>query len=600
MRIVLACIILFGCCTIDLCLRLQETITTAKQWGTSDRVSLSGTRVDAIRSEIPARGVIGYEFHGREWSILPEIDSMRFHLAPLKVEPARDQSTILIDDGKRIVVKSDEPPVTPAASSAADSGSFVIQSAWLIWAWGLPALSLFCFLYSRSHFVLKESVADTGGIWAVWLFACSVVLGFGVSSTLFSLWNFFLGSPNRVYFVLETMIWLGGLVFFWRNRTYAVPVNTAPEARSSRSAWNVGLVVLFSLIGVSFCELLVWHERCPNGIHDAVLIWNLRARYLFRAAGDWSDAFAPTIWHPDYPLFLPASVARSWFYAGTESILIPAILGDLICLAMILILTSSVGLTRGPWAATAMSIVVLCTPDVVFQTMSQITDLPLACLFAIVITSWIHAQRWPSHWLTVGLGLGSALWMKNEGLVFLLISVFVIFVSQRPWFAWPAVTQRWAALASGIAIFGVTWIAFHLCFPTKNDLVAGQGGTTIDRLTDVARHMQILQAFAWQLLLIGPGLVVVLTLYGLLLGKAPRSRRPFDVAGPIVVLSGQLATYYFVYVTTPWSLKWHLETSLDRVLLHLWPSATYLLMIIVQTPSERLTSVTGSRKQRRL
>ena len=37
-----------------------------------------------------------------------------------------------------------------------------------------------------------------------------------------------------------------------------------------------------------------------------------------------------------------------------------------------------------------------------------------------------------------------------------------------------------------------------------------------------------------------------------------------------------LAGYYAVYILTPMDLQWHLDSSLERLLMHFWPSALLL------------------------
>ncbi len=59
----------------------------------------------------------------------------------------------------------------------------------------------------------------------------------------------------------------------------------------------------------------------PHGEEGAWSIWNLRARFLFRAGAFWRDAFSSDLgWsHPDYPLLLPGLVALCWKLTGQES-----------------------------------------------------------------------------------------------------------------------------------------------------------------------------------------------------------------------------------------------------------------------------------------
>jgi formate hydrogenlyase subunit 3/multisubunit Na+/H+ antiporter MnhD subunit len=43
-----------------------------------------------------------------------------------------------------------------------------------------------------------------------------------------------------------------------------------------------------------------------------------------------------------------------------------------------------------------------------------------------------------------------------------------------------------------------------------------------------------------------------------------------------------LIGYFFVYVNTPYDIGWHLETSLVRLYVQLWPSFVFVTMFMVQ------------------
>jgi hypothetical protein len=44
----------------------------------------------------------------------------------------------------------------------------------------------------------------------------------------------------------------------------------------------------------------------------------------------------------------------------------------------------------------------------------------------------------------------------------------------------------------------------------------------------------------------------------------------------LMTLGIMVAGYYMAYVVTPQDLAWHLDSSINRLLLHLWPSALLL------------------------
>jgi hypothetical protein len=426
----------------------------------------------------------------------------------------------------------------------------------------------------------------------VWLMAVSMVLGLGISSTLFSLWNMLCGQPNGLYVVLESLFWIGLLLMARWLCPRPLKLEMPSSSGKFHAAGLLGLILLGASLALTLWECSVWHERCPHGINDGVEIWNLRARFLYQSPGDWRAAFSPAIWHADYPLLLPASVARAWFFIGSDWTGVPILIADIFGIGLVIILTSAAWMLRGPFAGVLVGLAILSTSELVLQSMSQIADVPLACMVAITVTGWLTARRWPAAmpcaWLIVGLSLGSALWLKNEGIAFAIMGLLIIFVCERPRFCRAALVQRWAHIAIGLGMFLIATAVFHACFPTHNDLVAGQGSSTVERVCDLSRHLEILSWLCFQLARVGPGLLLVLAVYGTLLGRDRAGQPCSDVFAPLLLLGVQLLVCYVVYLTTPHSLTWHLKTSLDRVLLHLWPSAVLLLLLIVRTPAERL------------
>jgi hypothetical protein len=54
----------------------------------------------------------------------------------------------------------------------------------------------------------------------------------------------------------------------------------------------------------------------------------------------------------------------------------------------------------------------------------------------------------------------------------------------------------------------------------------------------------------------------------------------------ILVLALMLAGYVLVYVVTPLDLPWHLQWSLPRLILQLWPLAVFAFFLGTATPEE--------------
>src|SRR5262249_40932276 len=109
-----------------------------------------------------------------------------------------------------------------------------------------------------------------------------------------------------------------------------------------------------------------------------------------------------------------------------------------------------------------------------------------------------------------------------------------------------------------------------------------------------SRYMAILSSLLTGLWKIGPGLLPALMVYAYLLGRSSDRFfrwRPLLATGLFV-----LGCYLAAYLISPHPLDWHLESSLDRLLLHLWPAALFGFFVCVASPEEaRSKTLTSSR-----
>jgi hypothetical protein len=141
----------------------------------------------------------------------------------------------------------------------------------------------------------------------------------------------------------------------------------------------------------------------------------------------------------------------------------------------------------------------------------------------------------------------------------------------------------------GLAPLALTLWYFKTEHAPLNDLVAGQSTeATLDRLTDFSRYRLIAWALKEILLQIAAGPFVVLAVYVLLVGMPGREKAQGSITTPILVAALMFAGYMAVYVVSPHDLLWHLGTSLNRLLLHLWPLVLLSFFLRVATPEEAL------------
>ena len=329
------------------------------------------------------------------------------------------------------------------------------------------------------------------------------------------------------------------------------------------------------------------YQTEPFGGWDAWTIWNLHARFMLRAGTEWPELMraAPLSWtHPDYPRLLPASVARVWAWSGGESPSSSALVSSGFAVAALALLVGAVAKLRGRVAALAGGLVLLSTPFFVTFAPNQHADIPLAGFMLATVVLVTHANIAPrrhGEWIIAGLCAGGAAWTKNEGLLFALLIAGVVALYGWRMRAWAGAIRFLGALA--FALLPVLY--FKLQLAPANDLISAPLGPRVAQLFDWSRHATLLSSLwrdlrgfgEWR---IGPWLALALPF------AAWRRRQRYNRTEWVVpVMPGLMFMgYYVVYLLSPHDLVWHLDSSLVRLLLQLWPLAIVGWCLVLPAP----------------
>jgi hypothetical protein len=428
------------------------------------------------------------------------------------------------------------------------------------------------------RFILKTSLA--------------VGWGLGASSCLLFAWLVLAGAPGPGFSLAETGLFLAlavaCLLLLFARRTPSSPAAApAPFGKVQivliAAAW---FAVVAKLAQFVFRSLLL-----PHGLGDAHIIWNMRARFLFRGGEYWRDAFADPLAcpHPDYPLLLPLSVVRCWHYLGRETTLGPALVALIFTFATVGVLYGAVALLRGRGQGCVAALTLLSVPLFVKLGCDQYADVPLGFyLLAAAVLFCLHDALAPdeARWLVLaGTLAGFAAWTKNEGLLFLACVPLARLVA--------LVRRGWRAYAREMLFFGLgllpaacALIYFKVELAPENDLVAAQSWhVTLGRLADPSRYVQILTAAGREGILTGGFLLPV---YFLFLGRARGTVPPGS--GFLFALLGLMLTGFVLVYATSYDLPYHLRTSLGRIFIQLWPLGLFLFFLHVASPEEALSA----------
>lgn len=425
------------------------------------------------------------------------------------------------------------------------------------------------------------------------------------------------GGLSVLFFLLRHVLGMGGHPLIWEAPLLialiaANKIRRTPESRleactlskSTGTTWRIyadadmGKFRLFGMTGLleglftttlliaANMQVLLF-QALPGGGWDAYGQWNMRARQLMAAP----ECFATSLFtsgHGDYPLFVPGLIARTWSYGPGPDYMTPAVVGVLLAATLLTLLLSGVSQFKGRQAGLVAGIVLLGTWLFLRLGAYQYADIPLAgCVLATVI-ALAAAGKGCGGWLMAGAAAGLGVWTKNEGSVFWIVILGVIVMAGALTRQSPRaiITGLWRFLV-GCAPFVLTTLYFRFAWAPENALArATTLDEILDKMTTLARHSEVLQTFAKELFLFQRwGYAPLLLLVFLLLA---RWRKPRDWGWGLLMgwmgIAALFLAYYAVYVLTPRELTWHLSTSLNRLLMHAWPSIVFLALVSVALP----------------
>src|ERR1700678_522499 len=186
----------------------------------------------------------------------------------------------------------------------------------------LPAVSILLavligFLLIRTF----DPVRDMQPRWAAVSFdaALGAGIGIGLTSIIFLLLEVSGAATPGAIFGIDILLVavLAGQRFRTRSgdSLRSVPPHSRPGDVTPSFRWTWALALAFGIVlAIAWVRLIQVATALPVGNWDAWAIWNLRAKFLAGPGGAWRYALSPLLnnSHPDYPVLLPAFIARVW------------------------------------------------------------------------------------------------------------------------------------------------------------------------------------------------------------------------------------------------------------------------------------------------
>jgi hypothetical protein len=231
-------------------------------------------------------------------------------------------------------------------------------------------------------------------------------------------------------------------------------------------------------------------------------------------------------------------------------------------------------------------LVLFGSPTFVEYSAAQCADVPLGCLIAMTLILLALADRGVSRSMRLvtlaGATAGLAAWTKNEGLVFVAALLVGRVATSAGWGAKGEVGREMRALLLGLVPVLVVVGLFKLRFAHGNFLLSSiDTGEALEQVVDLSYLALGSRLFAGGVAAFESGWPVLLLLLALVKGMgAPNDAKNVAWIGSFT-LAALGSAYFGIFILSPYGFDWYLDTTLDRLLLHLWPAAVFIFFLAV-------------------
>jgi hypothetical protein len=334
----------------------------------------------------------------------------------------------------------------------------------------------------------------------------------------------------------------------------AILIIAAAAFRPQRFKLTPGILIVLLLLGYALYATLA-----PPPEYDYLTDWGLKAKAFFEIRGiDWQllGRSIDRNVHPDYPLLLPltydfiAVLRNGWndAHLGIVHVAFAAAL-------LLVIFERAWDDTRSRVAAAFVAIALIpfaATPWI---------GLAEGPFIAYATAALLLIRRGD---MTIGaILLGLAASTKNEGLTLIAAVAIALLCAGRK----RDVVRLWPA-----GLIPLPWLIARSLHRLPTDIVTAG---VIQRVLMHARHPAPLFAALTSVSLGKPMYWIALAIGIAIASRALVTRERFI----LIALLIQFACYLGAYLATPFDVVWHVTWSWERLVAHLTPALTYIVLI---------------------
>ena len=341
----------------------------------------------------------------------------------------------------------------------------------------------------------------------------------------------------------------------------AIRVHRDPEAvRTRRSALAIIFVVATIVLLIGYARLAT---AAPLWEFDFLVDWGLKARQFFIAHGvDW--AVLQGAWyrgtHPDYPPLLTlafdgVAILRGSWSDGALGLLNVAFAGAL----LLAVYRFAIEETESSLAASFVTLALVPLAAVPWIGLAEAPFIAYATAALLLMRTRVSAAG--------AVMLGLAAMTKNEG-ASLIVAVAVALIAVR---RWREVPRLWPAVA-----IPLPWWILRSAHHLQTDITSGN---VLARIAQHASDPEVLHALVHYSL--GKPLFWIALAAGVALTFRGLDRFV------VTALALQLVFYLGAYLATPHDVSWHVQWSWERLVAHLTPALTFLVLVRLVVAARR-------------
>lgn len=337
--------------------------------------------------------------------------------------------------------------------------------------------------------------------------------------------------------------------------------------KGPKTIWSTRFLVGLAM-SIAVLLLMAIYLKSPyGGGLDVWAIWKFKARILFLSDKPLQLLFEPNFKfsHFDYPIFYPLMLVWGWILVGKQSVYAGMWCSILFWSGF---LCTAAGFVRElkPKQSWVLPLLFASTPILTGYAASLYADTIVAGYFLTGVVLILLCLRNASNHLLMGAGwmMASAALIKNEGQMACAASLVILVFSVR---LIPKIFYFFfgAAMPLGVLIY------FRRLCPYENHMLSIERFKEVVDRGDLIPYLQtIFNAIKEQVLnenswVYGWVFIILTTL--LLAFRFLKQKRWI----PHLFACLMLASYIGVYIMTFRDLEGHLRTSLDRVMLQIYP-----------------------------